>query len=151
MEKRKLKDTNVRSLVKGISWRAVGTIDTFLLAWLFFGDISLAAPIAATEVLSKIALFYFHERIWNIIAWGRRSGKPSHVRSIVKGISYRFFGSVDTVIISWIYSGNPLGSFKIGATEVITKIALFYLHERLWALVRWGRVYHDIPVEVAVQ
>ncbi|MEI6764043.1 MAG: DUF2061 domain-containing protein [Bacteroidota bacterium] len=149
MNRRKMKDTNVRSLVKGISWRAVGTVDTFLLALLFFGDLRLAAPIAATEVFSKILLFYFHERLWNVISWGRLDGKPSHLRSIVKGVSWRFMGSVDTIIISWIYSGNPLGAFKIGASEVITKIALFYLHERVWALVRWGRVYVELPADIS--
>lgn len=142
-----MKDTNLRSLVKGISWRAIGTLDTFLLAWILLGDVSLAAPIAATEVFSKILLFYFHERIWNIISWGRKSGTVSHVRSIAKGISYRMFGTLDTFLISWIYSGNPLGAFKIGASELITKVALFYLHERLWALVGWGRIYHEVPEE----
>lgn len=64
-----MKDSNLRSLVKGVSWRVVGTIDTFVLAYIYFGDIKIAAPIAATEVLTKIFLYYLHERIWNIIPW----------------------------------------------------------------------------------
>ena len=143
-----MKDSNVRSLIKGISWRIIGTIDTFLIAYFYFGDIKLAAPIAATEVLTKIFLYYMHERVWNIINWGRISNKPSHIRSLVKGISWRFFGSIDTMLISFLYSGSPLNSIKIGATEVLTKVGLFYLHERIWALVKWGRVYNLQPEEV---
>ena len=136
-----MKDTNLRSLVKGISWRAVATVDTFLLAWLILGDSHKAMPIAGAELITKIFLFYFHERIWNKIQWGRVNGHVSHIRSVVKGVSYRFFGSLDTMILSWIFSGNLLGAFAIGASEVITKVALFYFHERMWAAIRWGRIY----------
>jgi len=137
-----MKDTGARSLVKGISWRIIGTIDTFVIAYFYFGDFKIAAPIAATEVLTKILLYYLHERLWNLVNWGRHSTKPAHFRSFIKGVSWRFFGSIDTVIISFIYSGNPLNSFKVGGTEVLTKVGLFYIHERIWAQIRWGRIYH---------
>lgn len=143
-----MRDTNARSLLKGISWRMVGTIDTFVIAYFYFGDITIAAPIAITEVLTKIILYYFHERIWNLINWGRHANKPAHVRSFVKGISWRFFGSIDTIIISFIYSGNPLSSMKVGGTEILTKVGLFYLHERLWAQIKWGRIFNVQPKEV---
>ena len=136
-----MKDSNLRSLIKGISWRAIGTIDTFVLAYIYFGNVSIAAPIAATEVFTKIFLYYLHERIWNVIPWGRRFKKTAHLRSLFKGISWRFFGSIDTTLISYLYSGNPLISLKVGGTEVLTKIGLFYLHERLWAQIKWGRIF----------
>lgn len=143
-----MKDSNVRSFIKGISWRIIGTIDTFLIAYFYFGDIKLAAPIAATEVLTKIFLYYMHERVWNIISWGRILNKPSHIRSLVKGISWRFLGSVDTMLISFLYSGNSLSSIKIGASEVLTKVGLFYMHERVWALIKWGRIYNFQTEEI---
>lgn len=146
-----MKDSNTRSLVKGISWRVAGTSDTFFIAYIFFGDFSIAAPIAATEVATKIILYYFHERIWNIIPWGRLTNKPAHYRSLIKGISWRLFGSIDTVFISFLYSGNPLGSLKVGVTEILTKIALYYLHERLWALIKWGRVFELKQKEIIVE
>jgi uncharacterized membrane protein len=138
-----MKDTNLRSLIKGISWRVVGTTDTFFIAWIITGELRLAAPIAATEILTKVILFYAHERVWNLIKWGRIHGKVSHIRSMVKGISWRGFGSLDTMIISFVMTGNPFGAIKIGLTEVVTKIALFYLHERLWALIKWGRKFNN--------
>ncbi len=134
------KDTKARSLVKGITWRVVGTIDTFLLAYLFLGEFSLAGPIALTEVATKILLYFLHERLWNLVGWGRKDGHVSHLRSIIKGISWRVFGTIDTILISWIYSGNPWGALKIGISEVLTKVLLYYLHERLWALFKWGRI-----------
>jgi len=59
------KDSAYRSLVKAISWRMVGTIDTFILSWIITGTITLATGIAFTEVMTKTALYWVHERIWN--------------------------------------------------------------------------------------
>ena len=77
----------------------------------------------------------------------RENNRLSNFRSLIKGISYRFFGTLDTIIISWIVSRNPLIALKIGFTEVTTKIILFYLHERLWRKIPYGRMKQN-PVVV---
>jgi uncharacterized membrane protein len=53
-----------RHLVKTITWRIVGTIDTMILGWLVTGDIKLGLAIGGFEVITKMALYFFHERIW---------------------------------------------------------------------------------------
>ncbi len=66
-----------RSLAKAASWRVLGSIDTFLLSWLFTGSPKAAGAIAVTEVLTKMVLYYFHERAWSSINWGiRTADKP---------------------------------------------------------------------------
>jgi uncharacterized membrane protein len=65
-------ETHGRSFVKAASWRALGSLDTFLLGWFFTGRAGVAGAIAGTEVLTKILLYYFHERIWSSIGWGAR-------------------------------------------------------------------------------
>jgi uncharacterized membrane protein len=64
--------TRARSFIKAISWRAIGTADTFLLAWLITKEPVTAGAIASLEVLTKTILYYFHERGWNKINWGRK-------------------------------------------------------------------------------
>ncbi|MCC4211924.1 DUF2061 domain-containing protein [Leeuwenhoekiella parthenopeia] len=61
----------LRSIVKSISWRIVGTIDTVLISWIITGTLALAFSIGAVELVTKMALYFFHERIWNTINWGR--------------------------------------------------------------------------------
>lgn len=61
-----------RSFVKAVSWRVTGSVDTFVLGYIISGRASLAGSIAATEFLTKILLYYFHERIWAVIQWGHR-------------------------------------------------------------------------------
>lgn len=67
-----MSDTPVRSLAKAVSWRVTGTIDTFLIAWLITGQALIASGIAFTEIMTKIVLFWGHERVWNRVAWGKK-------------------------------------------------------------------------------
>lgn len=60
-----------RSLVKTISWRVVGTLDTIIVSWLITGTLALAFSIGFIELLTKLALYYYHERAWNKIKWGK--------------------------------------------------------------------------------
>ena len=67
----KSREAHSRSLAKAISWRATGTLDTFVISYLITGELVLAGSIAGTELLTKIVLYYGHERIWAVIPWGR--------------------------------------------------------------------------------
>ncbi|MGW8188853.1 DUF2061 domain-containing protein [Sphingomonas hankookensis] len=66
-------ESHPRSFVKAVSWRTVGSIDTFVLGLFFSGSAKLAGAIAGTEVITKILLFYFHERAWSLVRWGHRT------------------------------------------------------------------------------
>ncbi|HEY5593075.1 MAG TPA: DUF2061 domain-containing protein [Paludibacter sp.] len=73
-----MQDKNYRSLLKSISWRVTGTIDTFVISFLITGKVHLALSISGVEVLTKITLYYFHERVWNKISIGRDKGGPEY-------------------------------------------------------------------------
>ena len=64
------RESHLRSILKGISWRIVGTLDTMIIAWLITGQIAMAATIGGIEVFTKILLYYFHERAWQAIPRG---------------------------------------------------------------------------------
>jgi uncharacterized membrane protein len=139
-----MKDTNYRSITKGISWRIFASIDTFFLSWVIFGNPIHAGSIAGLELITKILLYFLHERLWNIIPFGRTYfGKVAHWRSLSKGISWRLVGSIDTTILSWFVTGKIIGAFKLSGLEIITKILLYYLHERIWVNIKWGRVFDE--------
>lgn len=71
-----------RSLVKAVSWRALGSIDTFVLSLIFTSNVKAAGAIASTEVLTKILLYYFHERVWSSIKWGAKRGEDDPATQI---------------------------------------------------------------------
>lgn len=68
-----------------------------------------------------------------------KPNREAHLRSLIKGVTWRIVGSIDTFMIGWIVTGNPVIAGTISAIEVFTKIFLFYLHERVWGRVRWGK------------
>ncbi|MDF2156763.1 DUF2061 domain-containing protein [Algoriphagus sp. CAU 1675] len=57
-------DSNLKSLLKSISWRIVGTLDTIIISFLVTGQLTMALSIGSVEVVSKILLYYLHERVW---------------------------------------------------------------------------------------
>ncbi len=61
-----------RSFVKALSWRALGSLDTFGISWFITGQLHLGAFIAGTEVITKLGLYYAHERAWAHVKWGLR-------------------------------------------------------------------------------
>ncbi|MEA2257501.1 MAG: hypothetical protein QOJ51_326 [Acidobacteriaceae bacterium] len=67
------RDSHPRSIAKAISWRIAGSLDTFVLSFIFTRSLQLAGSIALAEMFTKMALYYFHERIWAAIRWQQRS------------------------------------------------------------------------------
>jgi uncharacterized membrane protein len=67
-----------RSLVKAISWRVTGTIDTFLVSYLITGKVTLALSISGVEVVTKMFLYYWHERLWTRIKFGKKVPVPEY-------------------------------------------------------------------------
>jgi uncharacterized membrane protein len=54
----------LRHILKTVTWRMVGTIDTILLSWLITGNLETGVKIGGVEVITKMVLYYFHERLW---------------------------------------------------------------------------------------
>lgn len=149
-------DTHRRSVLKALTWRALAMTDTVLLALIFTGSITIAISIGGLELLTKLIWYYVHERVWVRIPnsferyptlgkWFDHDGK---LRSLIKAISWRFFGAVDTFFIALIFTRQVGISTSIGGTELITKIVLYYLHERAWSHIHWGFIENPIDATI---
>ncbi|SDW43689.1 Uncharacterized membrane protein [Lutibacter oricola] len=65
----KTSEKPIRSAVKAISWRIIGTLDTMIISYFITGELTMAISIGSIEVVTKMLLYYGHERIWNLIKW----------------------------------------------------------------------------------
>ena len=137
------KESHIRSLLKGISWRIIATSDTILVV-LFItcisGECSIdnAIKIGAIEFLLKFLIYYLHERAWQKILLNK---VVSQKETLKKTISWRVIATLMTFVIS----GTVLETFDqialyIALTELFTKFVLYYLHERLWLKLPLGRI-----------
>ena len=70
------KETNFRSITKGITWRVVATSTTMAIVYLFFGNLELAVATGLLETVAKVALYWGHEKVWQKIKWGRKRIDP---------------------------------------------------------------------------
>ena len=144
-----------RSVAKAISWRTLGTIDTFFISWLMItyigpyfgreasgGEAETAGYIAITEVATKMVLYFLHERGWAKVGWGvgskngrRREQKR---RTTAKSVTWRTIASTDTVLLAWFFTGNLRTALSIGGLEIFSKLILYFIHERIWSVLPFG-------------
>ena len=122
-----------RHIAKSLTWRLIGTLDTLLVAWLISNDLSEGLSISGITTLTKLLWYYMHERLWF-----NSSIIDSNKRHIVKTFSWRGIGTLDTILFGWLITGNSLTGFKIGGIEMISKMLLYYAHERLWYRTNYG-------------
>ena len=156
---KEVKISRKRHVAKAITWRIVGSVDTWLIGYIlirFFGAESIdveeseinqkaalvASYIAILELVTKTILYYFHERIWSNIRWI----KKQQVRHIIKTISWRLVGAIDTILLVFIVyyfvKGSTEGAAKLALSmfsiEIVTKMILYYIHERIWFASNFG-------------
>lgn len=136
-------ESHLRSLIKGISWRIVATTDTILVVLLvtcLTGNCSIesAIKIGFYEFFIKLAVYYFHERVWQKIL----RGKEVTSRLILyKSISWRLVATTMTFVISgFILESFDEVALYVALTELFTKFILYYIHERLWLKLPLGKI-----------
>ena len=142
-----------RHIAKTITWRIVGSVDTWLISWIliqFFGEnpqeaVEAASYIASLELITKTILYYSHERVWYNLNWIIDNQKLRH---IIKTISWRLVGAIDTILLVFIVyyylfnttKGASEVALSIFSIELITKMILYYFHERIWFASNFGVV-----------
>ena len=135
-----------RSVIKSITWRFLGSLDTFFISLIIINystqnySFNLAFYIAGLEIITKTFLYYFHERIWNYFKIGRLENSGRRSRSFYKALTWRILASLDTFLVSFIITGRFDWATSIAIFEIITKSIIYYLHERIWNRVKWGRI-----------
>jgi len=148
-------ETKRRSVVKALTWRVIASLDTTVIAYFVTGDITKAISIGGFEIITKMVIYFFHERAWNGIKWGKRIEDLPGVktadtkrRSVLKAATWRVLGTIDTFVLSSIFTKNVKHATGIALIELITKPILYFFHERFWNSVFWGkREFEEIKNE----
>jgi len=142
------RESRARSLLKGVSWRFVATLDTIavgaLVLYIFDDgnvDIWKVLTIAAWEFPLKYIIYYFHERAWEHF---RVEGETDNKRTLKKSISWRIVATTMTFIIAAVVLKESEEAGKaalvLAIIEFFSKFALYYVHERIWARLPLGKI-----------
>ena len=121
-----------RHIAKSFSWRFIGTLDTFVFAWIITGDLNEGLNLSGITTFTKL-VWYLYERFWfNSLI------KDSNKRHIIKTFSWRGISTIDTLLFGWLITGSPLTGLKIGGAETVSKMILYFGHEKLWYKINYG-------------
>lgn len=138
-----IRASHYRSILKGISWRVIATMDTVfvvLIVTCFFDSCSIenALKIGFSEFLIKLALYYMHERIWE----RRRQGQEITTKTtLYKTITWRIIATTTTFVIAGTILDNfDAVALTIAGIESVSKFILYYGHERIWLKLPLGRI-----------
>ena len=72
------------------------------------------------------------------------SDGDSHIRTIIKAVSWRVIATLSTMTIVFLFTREIILSLGVGLVEVIAKITFYYIHERTWHKISWGKNKHPL-------
>ncbi len=139
------RESHLRSLLKGISWRFIATGTLMAIVYLVTGSIENAIAIGATEFIVKLFIYYAHERGW---AYYLKDKEQTKKISLYKTLVWRVIASTTSLsVIIWTQwkGGDALSSTFAGAGLIVTieffaKFVIYYLHERAWQVLPLGTI-----------
>lgn len=140
----KFNEKYLRSFTKVIAWRIIQTIVFTVSTYIITGNLTLGVQLAGLGLLINSGLYWAHERMWNSVDWCRTNNKnkifsENQLRAISKMITWRILMLASVYIIAYVSTGNWKTSANITSTIILVNIFVYWLHERVWNNIKWGR------------
>ena len=140
----KLVEKHPRTIVKTISWRVLLTISHFINGLIVTGSIAMGLKIAGWSLLINSGLYWLHERVWNWFQWNKKPAdgrffQDGHPRTTTKMFTWRAVVNFSNFFIPYFATGSLGTASAFFTIAVFVNMALFYGHERIWNLVKWGK------------
>lgn len=137
-----MKTSRKRHIAKAVTWRIIASSTTFILTLIFFradpDATQKASWVALFESISKMIIYYYHERIWFSIKLNIKSS----LRHLYKTLTWRVLASLTTFILAFIFFKGEPGALEkasaIALVESFLKMVFYYLHERAWHKSKFG-------------
>lgn len=140
----KYTESHPRTVAKTVSWRILLTISHYVNALIVTGSIATALKIAGWSLVINSAMYWVHERVWNWFQWNKKPADgrffvDGHPRTTTKMITWRLMVNFSNFFIPFIVTGSWGSAAAFFTIAVVVNMTLFYLHERGWNLVKWGK------------
>lgn len=138
----KITETHIRSIAKLSIYKIISVIVTYFLAVAFGANPMQALTMGAVALFIGSLHYYLYERLSLLVPWGRIDGHDTTVRSIVKTIIYRITVVVVMMIAArMVFMDSNWQAFLMSAIKFLTHATTYFILERLFNKVEWGKVY----------
>lgn len=140
----KFTEKHPRTIAKMISWRVLLTVSHFVNALIVTGSIAMGIKIAGWSLVINSVLYWIHERVWNWFQWNKRPDdnrffKDGHPRTTTKMITWRAIVNFSNFFIPYFATGSWGQAGAFFTIAVVVNMTLYYLHERGWNMIKWGK------------
>jgi len=140
----KFNEQYLRTLAKVVSWRLVQIIIFTVNTYIITGNLTLGFQLAGIGLVINSILYWAHERLWNKADWGRVSNQSKifseqQFRAINKMITWKILMIISLYLIAFISTSNSKVSFSIMSSIILVNFFAFWLHERIWNSIKWGK------------
>ena len=134
-----------RTIIKTISWRILLTISHFINGLIVTGSIAIGLKIAGWSLVINSGLYWLHERIWNWVQWNKKPSdnlffQDGHPRTTTKMLTWRAIVNFSNFFVPYFMTGSWGKAGAFFTIAIIVNMSLFYIHERIWNRVKWGKV-----------
>ena len=141
-------ESHRRTIAKVITLRILFTIIHVLTAYIATGSWEQGFQIAVIATVINSFIYWTFERIWNIPQWKRFGSDKlvwgeAHLRTIVKSATWRVVITASNILIPFFVTGSWGKAILYAGISTIVNIVFFYLHERAWVTVQWGKLIRN--------
>ena len=133
-------DSNIRTLVKTLSYRTAVAISIFLAAIAMNYSAGFGLTFVVLSYTVGFASFWIQERIWNLIKWGKVNDSDLRRRSLAKTVTWRIWSFVVLAALGMIMGLNSTSAVEWSIVTNILFFVVHYVHERAWNLLHWGKI-----------
>lgn len=137
-------ESHARTVVKTLTVRVCFTLSHILNGFIVTGSWMTGVTIASFAVLINMLLFWGHERVWNWFQWNRKPKDNAffvdgHPRTVSKSITWRAIITFNNFMIPFLTTGSWQTALAFLTVATFLNIAVYYLHERAWNMIKWGK------------
>ena len=141
---KKFNEKYLRSLAKVVTMRVIFTFVHIINTFIVTGSLMMGVKVAGLAFFVNPVLYWLHERGWNIWQWGRfdddrRNFKEGNWRSLSKDITWRIVITGSNFFLPYFVTGSLKYGLTIMSLATLVNMTIYFCHERLWNLFRWGR------------
>jgi uncharacterized membrane protein len=149
----KFNENHLRTIVKVVSWRVLITISHMVNAFIITGSLLTGLKIAGLALVINSAIFWIHERLWNISQWNRQDNEKLNFsegqpRSISKIVTWRILITVSNFVIPFIMTGSWGQAALFAGMATVVNMGLYWGHERMWNWIKWGKNRTNIVIDI---
>lgn len=133
-------DNNVRTVVKTLSYRTAVALSIFLAALAMNYSAGFGLKFVILSYTVGFVSFWIQEKIWNLVPWQRKGNYDTKLRSIAKTLTWRLWSLFVLFVVGMLLGLSGQHALEWTIVTNIMFIVIHYTHERIWNLIKWGKV-----------